>query len=105
MLRNVYLKSYFQCDSHGITDEHLLGGHDGEVGDVDKDIDHGHHGDGNTNGQGKVSLWVDDLLSDIVKIIPAIISPQARVESSCNVSNRRGCALKPRSHMLVTTLA
>ena len=38
------------------------------------------NGDGNANRLGKIPLRVDNLLHDIVKIIP--LSPQARVESS-----------------------
>ena len=39
-----------------------------------------------TYGEGKVDAGVDDLLCNIVEIVPAIIGPQARVESCGNVS-------------------
>ena len=34
---------------HGVTDQHLPRRHDGEVGDVDQDVDDGHHGNSDSN--------------------------------------------------------
>ena len=45
-----------ECNSDGVTDEHLPGGHDGEVGDVDQHVDDRHHGDGDPDGEGQVHL-------------------------------------------------
>ena len=56
-----------ECNSYGVTDEHLPGGHDGEVGDVDQHVDDRHHGDGDTDGEGQVHL-VDLILRLDIKI-------------------------------------
>ena len=33
------------------------------------------------------SPWVDDLLGDIVEVVPAIVSPQSGVKGCCNVAD------------------
>ena len=45
-----------ECNSDGVTDEHLPGGHDGEVGDVDQHVDDRNHGDGDADGERQVHL-------------------------------------------------
>ena len=39
-----------------------------------------HHGDGYDDGEGEVPLGVDDLLGDVVEVVPAVVRPQSGVE-------------------------
>ena len=38
-------------------------------------------------------LWIDDLLSDVVEVVPAVIRPQPRVEGGCDPANLPGGSL------------
>ena len=49
-----------------------------------------HHGDGYDDGEREVPLGVDDLLGDVVEVVPAVVRPQAGVERYGDVAERRG---------------
>ena len=45
-----------------------------------------HHGDGYDDGEGEVPLGVDDLLGDVIEVVPAVVRPQPGVERYRNVA-------------------
>ena len=47
-----------------------------------------HHGDGDDDGEGEVPLGVDDLLGDVVEVVPAVVRPQPGVEGDRDVAER-----------------
>lgn len=82
--------SYSTYHSHSLADAHLVGRHDGQVGHVDQQIADGDHGNGDEDGERKVPPGVDDLLGDVVEVVPAVVGPKARVEGDGDVPHRRG---------------
>ena len=46
-----------------------------------------------TNGERKVDARVDNLLGDVVEVVPAVVGPQPGVERRGNVADIGGRAL------------
>ena len=67
------------CDCGGL--EKFLNGHDGEVGDVDKEVTDSNHRDADHYGARQIHIWVDKFLGDIVEVVPPVICPHPFVKT------------------------
>ena len=91
-----YSESRKAYDGDGVTDGHLRGRHDGEIGHVDEHVADGDEGDGDGDCQGQVLLRVLDLLRHVVEVVPAVVRPQPGVEGHGDVAGADGDASAAR---------
>ena len=58
-----------------------------KVHETHQSIDDCDQWNGNPNGERQVHTWVDDFLSNIVQVVPAIVSPEPGIKGCRNVPN------------------